>query len=173
VKDINSKLYLSNKILVCKAATYEATLYVVKSWEILTDKELCNLGTTWNHRTNRYVAFHLENGKEIKTPDMLSPISYRYSTLEGLNRYLTDPISNKGYFYITNPDAARLYKELTKQNIQFQVKWADDKLDPSLIKFVINDTVIFSSDKLDVLHFSHNNESVSLQSIIQLAYNQE
>lgn len=73
VKNINSKLYLSKKFLICEAGTNKAILYDVIDWEILTDKELTDLGTTWNHRKEKYIAFHLGNAKPITTPDKISP----------------------------------------------------------------------------------------------------
>ena len=167
VKNVNSKLYLSKKLLICKSGTFEAILYDVKDWEILTDKELTDLGTTWNHRKEKYIAFHLENGMTITTPDKLSPLKFRYATLEGLNRYLQNPDSDKGYFYLTNPDAARLYQELKKQNIDFQIKWADNDNDPSMVEFLVKDFIIYSSDKYPDLHYECYSETISLKSLLE------
>lgn len=167
VKNINSKLYLSKKILICKSGTKEATLYSVKHWEVITDKELIALGTQWNHRSEKYIAFHLENGQKLKTPDRIAPLKFRYSTQEGLNRYLQNPESDKGYFYLTNPDAARLYQELKKCEIQFQLKWANNENDPSLIEFVVNGQKIYSSDKYLDLHFELDKRRIPFKSLIE------
>lgn len=168
VKNLNSKLYLTKKLLVCKSGTSEATLYDVKNWEILSDNELEKFGTTWNHRTNKYVSFHLDFEKQITTPDKFAPLKFRYATLEGLNRYLQNPDFDKGYFYLTNPDAARLYQELKNQNIDFQIKWVDNNKDPSLLKFILKDFIIYSSDKYFDLHYELDNETISLKSILEL-----
>ncbi len=169
VKNLNSKLYLSKHLLVCKSGTNNATLFEVKGWEILSDIELEKLGTTWNHRANKYVAFHLEFKKEITTPDKITPLKFRYSTLEGLNRYLSNPTLDKDCFYLTNPDAARLYQELKKRNILFRLKWADNDKDPSLLKFIINDFVIYSSDKYTDLHYECDKETITLKSLLEIA----
>jgi len=168
VKNINSRLYLSKKLLVCKSGTKEATLYNVKYWEILTDKELAAIGTQWNHRTEKYIAFHLENGQALMTPDKIAPLKFRYSTLEGLNRYLQNPNSDKEYFYLTNPDAARLYQELKKLEVAFQLKWANNENDPSLLEFIINSHKIYSSDKYPDLHFEFDKNIFPLKDILEL-----
>lgn len=168
VNNLNSKLYLSKQLLICKSGTNDATLFDVKHWEILTDFELEKLGTTWNHRSNKYVAFHLEFKKQITTPDKIAPLKFRYSTLEGLTRYLNNPSLEKECFYLTNPDAARLYQELKKRNIDFQIKWADNEKDPSLLKFILNDFIIFSSDKYTDLHYECDNDTISLKSLLAM-----
>jgi uncharacterized protein len=168
VKNQNSKLYLSKMFLVCKAGTNEAILYDVNDWEILTDRELIDKGTTWNHRSNKYVAFHLQFKKKIETPEKIAPLKFRYSTLEGLTRYLNNPNLDKDCFYLTNPDAARLYQELKKRSIDFQIKWADNDKDPSLLKFVFKDFTIYSSDKYTDLHFECDNESITLKSLLAM-----
>jgi uncharacterized protein len=168
VKNLNSKLYLSKQLLVCKSGTNDATLFDVKDWEILTDHELEQLGTTWNHRSNKYVAFHLEFKKQISTPDNIAPLKFRYSTLEGLTRYLNNPSLDKDCFYLTNPDAARLYQELKKRKIDFQIKWAGNDKDASLLKFVIKNFSIYSSDKFTDLHYVWDKESLSLNSLLAI-----
>ena len=57
VKNLNSKLYLTKKLLICKSGTNEAVLFDVKYWDIITDKELTKLGTTWNHRKEKIYCF--------------------------------------------------------------------------------------------------------------------
>ncbi len=122
----------------------------------------------WNLRTNKYVVFHLKNPQEINTPDLLSPISFRYSTWEGLKRYLQSPQDSEKYFYLTNPDAARLHEELVKNNFHFGLKWTENENDPSLIQFQYNDYIVYSSDKFPDLHFRLNNELLHITDILNL-----
>jgi hypothetical protein len=168
VKNINSKLYLSKKFLLCKAGTNEAILYDVNDWEILTDSELAARGTTWNHRKEKYIAFHLDNAKSIMTPDKISPLRFRYATQEGLNLYLQNPTLDKGCFYLTSPDAARLYQELQKQKIVFKINWASNDNDPSMLEFQIRDIKIYSSERFPDLHFESDSETVSLKSVLEI-----
>jgi len=168
VKNTNSRLYLSKKLLVCKSGTKEATLYDVKYWEILTDKELSTIGAKWNHRNEKYIAFHLCNGQALNTPEKIAPLKFRYSTLEGLNRYLQNPNSDKGCFFLTNPDAARLYHELKKHEIPFNIKWINNENDASLLEFTVNSIKIYSSDKYPVLNFLINNSHIHLKNLLQM-----
>lgn len=167
-RNLNSKIPLTKKILISKAGTKEAILFDVKNWEILSDNELINLGVSWNLRTNKYVVFHLKNPKEINIPDLLSPISYRYSTWEGLNRFLKSPQDSEKCFYLTNPDAARLHDELVKNKIQFGLKWSENENDPSLIQFQYKDYIIYSSDKFPDLHFRLGREYLYITEILNL-----
>jgi predicted component of viral defense system (DUF524 family) len=168
VKNTNSKLYLSKKILICKSGSNEALLYDVDEWEILTDRELKGLGTTWNHRKEKYIALHLSNEKTIQTPDKIAPLKFRYATQEGLNSYLQNPTLNKSYFYLTNPDAARLYQELQKLNIDFKINWVSNDNDSSLLEFTIKDFKIYSSDKYPDLNFKCEGDTISLKSVLEL-----
>lgn len=172
VNNLNSKIYLSKKLLICKSGTNQAILYDVKYWEILTNIELEKLGTTWNHRSVKYVAFHIKTIKEISTPGKIAPQRFRYSTLEGLTRYLNNPGTEKDCFYLTNPDAARLYQELKNQKVQtnFQIEWAKDENDPSLLKFIFDDFHIYSSDKYQDLHYLYNNEFINLKYLLTMAH---
>ncbi len=166
VKNSNSRLYNSKKILVCIAGTKEATLYDVVDWEIMTRKELQDAGTTWEHRDEKYIAFRLSNGEQRLTPDSLSPMSFRYATTEGLKRYLIDPSKDRRLFYLTNPDATRLYEELLKLNVEFEVDWVKNQNDPSLIEFMVKENRILSSDNFDFLTYKLNNTEISLKSVI-------
>ncbi len=168
VKNTNSKLYLTKKILICKSGTNEAVLYDVNDWEILTDRELKYLGTTWNHQKEKYIAFHLSNGKTIQTPDKIAPLKFRYATQEGLNSYLQNPTLNKSCFYLTNPDAARLYQELKKLNIDFKINWGSNDNDPSLLEFVFEHFKVYSSEKYPDLNFVSNGDTISLKSVLEL-----
>ena len=168
VRNLNSKIYLSKKILLCQAGSNNAFLCDVENWEFLTEHDLIVLGSSWNHRKNKYIAFHLKNITEINTPENISPISFRYSTLEGLKRYLQSPQDSEKYFYLTNPDAARLHEELVKNNFHFGLKWTENENDPSLIQFQYNDYIVYSSDKFPDLHFRLNNELLHITDILNL-----
>lgn len=163
VRELNSKLYLSKKLLVCKAGTNEATLYEIRDWEMVTDKELYKKGARWDHRTNKYLAFHLKKAKHITTPDKIAPYKFRYTTQESLNGYLQNPETNKDYFYLTTPDAARLYEELKKAGISFKVKWGDKESDPSLLEFECGKNLsLFSSETYHDLHYKHHHDGEEL-----------
>ncbi len=166
VKYLNSKIYLSKNILICKAGTKEAVLYSITNWEILSEKELQQMGTSWPHRTNKYIAFHIKKEKELRTPDKLTPLKYRFSTMEGLSRYIENPVADKACFYLTNPDAARLYLELKHEKIDFTINWVENTNDQSLIKFIIHQLDVFSSDKFPDLYYKYENERVSLKTLL-------
>ncbi len=161
VNNTNSKLYQTKKLFICNSGTNNAAIYDVKYWEVLTDTELIKMGCSWNLRSNKYIAFHLENGNKITTIDRIAPIKYRYATLEGMNRYLRDPVADKYCFYLTNYDAARLYQELKNRNIGFQIKWNENEQDLSHVEFQINNLKIYSSDRYPELHFMYNSQIVS------------
>jgi len=167
VKNTNSKIYLTNQLLICKSGTKEATLYDVKNWEIMTRKELVQIGTNWEHRQEKYIAFHLDNPKLLFTPSKLSPGNFRYATKEGLNRYLANPKQDKDCFYLTNPDAARLFDKLKKANINFKISWSTQGSDPSKVEFEIGHQRVLSSDKYLDLHFLINTEFVHLKNIFE------
>lgn len=154
VANANSRLYMTKKILVCKAGTTTAWLYDVTGWEIMNEQELRNAGTGWQHKKEKYIVFHLANRQELKTPHKMARAGLRYATLEGLNRYISDPAKGKNNFYLSNPDAARLSEELTRLNIAFEINWAQDENDPSLIQFKIGDKQFFSSDKFSSLTYT-------------------
>jgi len=162
VKNLHSRIYRSKKILLCKSGTRNAMLFDVIDWEILTDKELIKLGTSWTHRFEKYLAFHLNHLKDIKTPGIIAPVNYRYTTEKGLNLYLNEHNPDKKVFYLTNPDAARLYLELVNRSISFKVKWVDNKHDPSLMKFIFNSKTVFSSDTYPDFHFKFNGKIIAL-----------
>ncbi|MBN2775836.1 MAG: DUF2357 domain-containing protein [Prolixibacteraceae bacterium] len=166
IKNLNSKIYLTKKILICISGTKKAFLCNVSKWNILSDNELVNLGATWELRTDKYVVFELKDLKEIQTPDYLAPLNFRYSTLEGLNRYLNDPQNASKYFYLTNPDAARLYEELENNEIDFELKWVDQKSDPSLICFTVKHTEILSSELFQDFTFKVESEFIHINKLI-------
>lgn len=169
VKDVNSRLYSSKKILVCLSGKNDATLYDVTSWEILTNEELRRSGTTWDHKNEKYIAFHLANGEQLETPEKLSSLGgYRYATSEGIRRYLNDQTRDRRLFYLTNPDAARLYEELVNKNVPFEINWAKDSKDPSLIEFTVGEKKILSSGTFKFLTFTLNNKSISLNDLLAL-----
>ena len=168
VKNSNSKLFNSKKILVCIAGKRDAILYDVVEWEIMDKSELKDIGTTWDHRNEKYVAFHLKLDQICVTPDSLSPMSYRYATFEGLNRYLSDPTKDRKLFYLTSPDAARLYDELKKKNIPFEVDWVKNDADPSLIEFMIGTHRVLSSTNFDFLTFKSKGSFIPLKELLSI-----
>ena len=153
VANSNSKLYMTKKLLLCTSGTNEAYQYDVCKWEILTDKELRLTGTTWIHRKEKYIAFYLTNETSVLTPTNIAPLNFRYATSEGLKRYLKDSTNNKWCFYLTNPDAARLYEELCRLEVSFEINWINNPNDPSLIEFKIGEIKVSSSDTYAPLHF--------------------
>lgn len=169
VKDLDSRLYMTKKVLVCFGGRNHAFLYNVLKWEILTSNELESKGATWDLSHERYVAFHLsEPLDEIKTPEKLAPISYRYASLQGLKLYLNELPTDKNYFYLTNPDAARLYKELKNSGIDCKIKWTGSKSDPTLIEFRIDEFKIRSSIDYPYLKFKIDNSFKDLNEILKI-----
>ncbi len=167
VKDNNSRLYNSKKILVCKSGSNDAILYDVVDWEIMTKRELEEAGTSWHHRKEKYVVFHLTNGEKKEIPDKLHSLGgYRYATCEGIRRYLNESVKDKRLFYLTNADAARLYEELKKRGINFKIRWARNNPDPSLIEFLVNEHTILSSDRYEFLTFRLNNVTVNMSDLL-------
>ncbi|SEK72248.1 Predicted component of virus defense system, contains PD-(D/E)xK nuclease domain, DUF524 [Chitinophaga rupis] len=162
----NIKLLSSKQILVCKAGTKEAFLYKIEKWNVLTEKELKKLGTTWDHRAGKYFVFYLNCGEQLEIHNKISPINFRYTTSEGLKRYLKDPGSDSGCFYLTNADSARLYEELKKQEIKFKLKWVRNENDPSLVEFGVRNLKILSSDTFPDLHFKLGDSMQSLNNLL-------
>ena len=173
VVNSNSKLYMTKKLLLCVSGTNEAYQYDVHKWEIVTDRELQSIGTTWIHRKEKYVAFYIMNETPILTPRKIAPLNFRYATTEGFNRYLKDPTNNKNCFYLTNPDAARLYEELCKLEKIFEIDWIDSKHDPSLVEFKVGNLKILSSDTFPPLYFSIENKKVHLHNLLKALINPE
>jgi uncharacterized protein len=166
VVDNNSALYSSKSILACVSGTQNGFLFDVDHWEIMTTSELQKMGTLWSPRHPKYVVFHFKNYEEIQTPEKLSPRRYRYSTLEGLSRYLKSDQRDQNLFYLTNPDAARLYNEIKKTGRNIEVKWVKNSVDPSLVEFTIGNDKIRSSDKFDFLAFKLNGVDMFLNDVL-------
>ena len=93
-------------------------------------------------------------------------MKFRYSTVEGLNRYLNDPVNEKDCFYLTNPGSARLYEELKRRKVKFNISWTDDISDPSLISFQIGGEMILSSANYRPLYFKMKEEWKYIDNII-------
>jgi uncharacterized protein len=173
VKNTHSKVYSTNHLLLCKAGSKKAFLYEVESREIIDYKHLHELGANWNLSHSQYISFKLKFIEEFNTPAPIAPISFRYSSLEGLNKFLKEDPPDKNYFYLTNPDAARLYEELKLNNVNCQIKWVENLNDPSLIKFVVNDKSILSSDLFPNLHFNFEDKLIHLFEIIRILLNED
>lgn len=166
IKKLHSKLYLSKEILVYDVASSEAVLYDVKDWEFNTDNELKEKGASWPLNHTKYVVFNLFNPKPIKVPGKLGTLrGYRYTSKEGLKRYLET--GDKNCFYLSNPDAARLYDELTKCKLEFNINWIDNENDPTLVEFLVGDRRILSSIIYPSLSFIFNNKLITLSSLKQ------
>ncbi|MCW3071340.1 MAG: hypothetical protein JWO44_1230 [Bacteroidetes bacterium] len=168
VANLHSKLYMTKKLLACRSGSREAWLYDVENWELMNNKELRQLGTGWDHKKDKYVVFHLANGREIRTPEKISPSRYRYATLEGLNAYLKDPSKDRNSFYLTNPDAARLHKELVKNELIFELGWGRDENDPSLVGFRIGGIMLSSSENFQSLHYKFDGKDLHLAEVLKL-----
>lgn len=167
VKGTHSRIYMTQKLLVCQAGTKDATLYETTIPQVYSDDELIVLGVNWPLRARQYLVFELKKGQQVQTPDYLSPINFRYSTLEGLKRYLSDNQKGEKYFYLTNPDAARLYEELENNDIEFELKWVEKSNDPSLISFITKDMEILSSDLYPELTFKVKNKFIHIKELIE------
>ncbi len=168
VKNTHSKVYLSNHLLLCQSGTRNAFLFEVESREIVTDKRLKAMGAAWNLSHTQYISFKLKNKKTVETPEAIAPISFRYSSLEGLSRYLEGKPFDKNYFYLTNPDAARLYEEIKRRNHNCRISWADSNSDPSLVEIEVNGLRIRSSEIYPVFNFLYNNEFIRLNDVISM-----
>lgn len=169
VKRLHSKIYMSKELLLCQAGTNQAFRCKVKSWEISSDIELKDKGTTWPHHTNRYILFHLEDCKLLETPGKIAPSHFRFATVAGLQLYIKDPASNTKAFYLTNPTAARLYANLQKRNIVFKLEWKNNpSKDPSLIQFIIGDLAIQSSVEYGDMNFYSKNIKYSFREVINM-----
>lgn len=168
VANLHSKAYIAKHILACRAGSTEAWLYDVEEWALMNSEELHSHGTGWEHRTYKYIVFRIANGKRVITPEKISPTRYRYTTLEGLNSYLQDPAKDRSSFYLTNPDAARLYKELVKNKIAFEIGWGPDESDPSLVEFRAGKAVLQSSELLRSLHYRLGKKLVPLGQALKL-----
>ena len=57
---------------------------------------------------------------------------------------------------------------ILKRKINFQIKWADNDKDPSLLKFVFKDFSIYSSDKYTDLHYECDKETITLKSLLAM-----
>lgn len=165
VKNTDSRIYLSKKIIVTVSGAAESILYDVNNWEIMTDKDLKLSGTTWNHRNDKYIAFRLSNRNPISLTKDIFPIKLRYVNSGGLDLFIKNNSLDKNYLFLTNHDALVLFNELNNRNIKFNVKI--NEKDSSLSEFSIQNQIIFSSYKFPNLHYRLNNEIVSLKSVLE------
>lgn len=170
VRNTHSKLYMSKSILVYDIELESAVLYDVEDWEIMTDKELISKGADWILRTDKYVAFNLTNPRPIEVPNKLGTrIGYRYTTKAGLKNYLET--KNKDYFYLANPDAARLYETLLEFNIDFNIGWGNNVNDPSQVEFNVGEKKILSSANNRDLNFEIDNKMVHINELLRFLGN--
>lgn len=165
VKKSDSKLYMSEKILLIESGSRKATLYEVEKWEVLSHKELRELGTTWEHRAKKYVSFYLKNPTSVETPSNIAPVRFRYATMEGLRRYMNVDPPDENYFYVTHPDAARLYESFKHKGLDIDVSWVDNSFDSSLIVIETDSKKFFSSERFQDLHYKYNGNMVHLNEV--------
>jgi uncharacterized protein len=168
VKNLHSKVYASNHLLLCVSGTKDAWLYEVESREIISHQELKNLGAKWNLSHSKYISFILKNGRALTTPEAIAPRTFRYATREGLNLFLNQKPTNKNYFYLTNPDAARLHQELVNRNIECSINWINVPNDPSLIEFRYNEIAVKSSENYGNLHFLLGEKMVHIAELLKI-----
>lgn len=166
VKNTESRLYLSKRLMVCISGTNDTILYDIEKWEIMTDKELGLLGTSWTHRSDKYLSFRVTNKRLISSPDRIIPINIRYVNSGGLDLYLRNKILNRHYLFLTNHDALILFNEFTNRNYIFDVRIHEKDIDVS--EFTISELKILSSNKFPNLHYKMNDEILSLNLILDL-----
>ncbi len=164
VKDTHSKLFLSKELLVCEAGTRTAYRCGVEGWEILTKSELQELGVTWTLHHDRYVVFRISNPTETVTPTPIAPFKFRYSTKEGLDRYMLK--GDPAHFYLTGPDAARLLEAMRDLGAVVRLEWARDD-DPSAVLFKVGGLSILTSDRFGPLHYIIGTEVVQLKEVLR------
>jgi uncharacterized protein len=164
VKDQHSRVYVSDYLLLCKSGSKTAFLAKVNAREIVSSQELQASGATWNPHHPKYIRFYLQPDlQELQTPEPIAPISFRYTSLEGLNRYLAGESTK--CFYLTSPDAARLYQELKNLKLSFHINWSKNSQDPSEVKFKVGDFSVISSSSLPNLHYKVEKELLHINEV--------
>ncbi|SHN31223.1 DUF2357 domain-containing protein [Mucilaginibacter sp. OK098] len=172
VRNTNSRLYLSKSILLYDSISQTAELCKIKDWEICTNVELEQKGVTWQLNHSKYIIFNLTERHLIEIPGKIGSIrGYQYTTPLGLEKYRKT--KNKNYFYITNPDAARLLNELSSTGTACDIAWKNDLNDPSLIQFAVGSLKILSSNIFKPLHFEVNGVQVSLSEVLNIAQSRD
>jgi predicted component of viral defense system (DUF524 family) len=164
VKDAHSKLFLSRELLVCEAGSRIAYRCKVESWEVMTQPALKELGVTWEMHHDRYVVFRTTDAAPVETPKPMAPTKFRYSTKEGLDRYLST--GDPAQFYLTGPDTARLLDALRDLGAEVRPEWAND-MDPSTVVFKVGDLSIKSSDTCAPLQYVVGDKALSLKEVIE------
>ena len=165
VKDQHSRIYVSDYLLLCKSGSKKAFLAKVNAREIVSSQELQASGASWNLHHPKYIRFYLQpNLQELQTPEPIAPVSFRYTSLEGLKRYLAGESTK--CFYLTNPDAARLYQELTKLGVDFEIRWRKNAKDPSEVEFQIGDVRIKSSAGFPNLYFKKEGKLIHIKKLL-------
>lgn len=168
VKNTQSKVYLTNHLLLCQSGTKNAFLFEVESREILSEKSLRAMGTSWTLSHPQYISFKLKNKKTVETPEAIAPASFRYSSLEGLLRYLRMKPFDENYFYLTNPDAARLYEEIKQRKHNSKISWVDSNSDPTLIEFDVDGLKLRSSETYPVFNFLYGGRFIGFKDVIDM-----
>ncbi len=167
VRDTHSKLFMSKELLVCLAGTTTAYLCSTDGWEVLSAAELTQAGASWVLSRERYVVFRIAEHRVVQTPHFVAPSRFRYSTREGLRRYLASAGADQAQFYLTSADAARLYEELSANGIAVHCGWGRDGQDPTLVQFHLDETVIQSSERYGPLHYMLQGERLHLSEVLR------
>jgi len=168
VVNSQSRLYTAKNLLVIIAGTNNATLFKINNWEILYAKELEQIGANWQLSNQKYLVFNLEVERKLITPDAIAPTNYRFASLEGLNRYFKNTDDDKYSFYLTSAYAYNLYRFLKKSEINFSIHWMSKEQDNSLIKFIVEDIQILSSQVYRENYFKIDDKDVTLKDVIKL-----
>jgi hypothetical protein len=74
---------------------------------------------------------------------------------------------DQNYFYVTHPDAARLYESLNYKGLDIDVSWVENSYDSSLIVIEANGKKFFSSERFQDLHFRYNGELMHINDIVK------
>ena len=158
VKKPHSKLFSTSEFLIVlggKKLAYRCKV-TEDGYRLYSRDQLRKLGTSWTHRDNEYIGFHVDvDEAKIELPTIIDVPNFRYATRRGLEMYrdTEDP----SYFYVTNADCARLIKELKRSGHSFDINWVDQPSDPTKVEIVVNNKIkIYSSEKYKNLHFTYD-----------------
>jgi predicted component of viral defense system (DUF524 family) len=169
VKEFASRIYSSNKLLACLSGTNQAYLFEIKGYEILTKKELKELGKiSWSMRAERYIVFTLSKKYQmLKINPSIVPINFRYTTKGGLDIFLSDEFNEANALYINNLTAFKLYSALKRRKIDFNITWGDSKTDLSEVKFLNGQHRLITCDAKP-FQYRIENKLYSLDEVLNL-----
>lgn len=170
IKSKNSRIYNVFYLLLTKPESSIALLKKVKSWEILSKKELKDNGISWQLNSEHYLVFNLENEIEkIDTKIEIPIFSFRYTTLRGLHFFKNQQVNNA--LYVTNESSYLLYKILIEKHIEFTISWSKDEKDFTCVVFKLsNNLKLTCSNRYSYQHYMIENEIKPLSSLIDKFY---